>query len=201
MDQAALIAAVVAGYLFGGVSTADWLAGRAGVDLRGGGSGNPGANNALRLGGRRLAIQVLTIEMIKGAVCVAVGAMAGGELGVVGAGVGAVAGNVLNPYRRLQGGQGLAIAAGVLITAVPVAALAGLVAIALAVRLVHRSAPAALIALAVVGVVSAWLPATPWGITHRAQATMLAAGIIAIVGAKQVTKLRSASRPPTPAAG
>lgn len=196
-----MIAAFVAGYLIGGMPTADWLASHAGVDLRSDGSGNPGANNALRLGGRRLAIQVLTIEMIKGVGCVALGAVVAGELGVVVAGFGAVAGNVLNPYRRLQGGQGLAITAGVLFTAIPVAGLAGLTAIAVSVRLLHRSGPAALIALAVVGIVSAWLPATPWGIETRAQATMLAVGIITIVGSKQVAKLRSASRPPTPAPG
>lgn len=201
MDLAALIAACVAGYLFGGMPTADWLATRAGVDLRGDGSGNPGANNALRLGGRRLAIQVLAVEMFKGVTSVGLGGVVAGELGVVVAGFGAVAGNLLNPYRRLQGGQGLAITAGVLFTAIPVAGLAGLMAIALSVRLLHRSAPAALIALAVVGIVSAWLPATPWGITHRAQTTMLAVGIISLVGSKQVAKLRSASRPPTPAPG
>lgn len=189
------------GYLVGGTPTADWLARRAGIDLRASGSGNPGANNALRLGGRRLATQVLLLEILKGAASVVVAGVMAGHAGMVYGGIGAVAGNVLNPYRRLRGGQGLAITAGVLCTAAPAVGLAGLAAIAVAVRILHRSAPAAIIALVVVVVVAAWLPVTPWGIADRSQSMLLAAGIVALVGPKQISKLRSVSRPPTPTPG
>lgn len=193
--------ALLAGYLIGGTPTADWLASLSGIDLRASGSGNPGANNALRLGGRRLAVQVLLVEVLKGVTCVVVGGVMAGHSGMVFGGIGAVAGNVFNPYRRLRGGQGLAIAAGVLFTATPAVALAGVGAIALAVRILHRSAPAAIIALVVVVLASAWLPVVPWGIDDRSQSTLLAVGIVAVIGPKQISKLRSASRPPTPAPG
>lgn len=196
MDDALVL---VVGYLVGGAPTADWLAGRAGVDLRTAGSGNPGTNNALRLGGRRLALQVLAAEILKGVGCVALGGALAGGPGMVLGGLGAVSGNVLNPYRRLKGGQGLAITAGVLLAALPVASLAGVITIAIAVRVLRRSAPASLVALAVVGGAAAWLPAAPWGIEDRSQAIVLAAGILAIVGPKQMARLRSPSRPPTPA--
>lgn len=194
-------AALMVGFLIGGAPTADWLAHRSGIDLRGSGSGNPGANNALRLGGRRLALQVLTVEMLKGVFCVAVGGLLAADPGTVLGGIGAVAGNVFNPYRRLRGGQGLAITAGVLFTALPAVGLAGLATIALAVRVLRRSAPAALVALAVVVFFAGWLPAGPWGLADPVQAVLLATGILLIVGPKQALKIRSASRPPTPAPG
>lgn len=196
-----IVAALLTGYLTGGAPTADWLATRAGVDLRASGSGNPGANNALRLGGRRLAMHVLLVEVLKGVACVILGGAMAGHLGMVLGGIGAVAGNVLNPYRRLRGGQGLAITAGVLFTATPAVGLAGVAAIALAARVLHRSAPAAIIALVVVGAVSTWLPATPWGIVDQSQSTLLAVGIVGVVGPKQISKLRSTSHPPPPAPG
>lgn len=92
--------ALVAGYLLGGVPTTDWLATRRGVDLRGRGSGNPGANNALRLGGRGLAATVLAVEIVKGIVCVGVGASVGGEGGMAVAGVGAALGMCSTPTGR-----------------------------------------------------------------------------------------------------
>lgn len=193
--------ALLVGYLIGGTPTADWLARRAGIDLRTSGSGNPGANNALRLGGRGLAIRVLLAEVLKGVACVVVGGVIAGQAGMVLGGIGAVAGNVFNPYRRLRGGQGLAITAGVLCTATPAAGLAGIAAIAVAARILHRSAPAAIIALLVVVVVSAWLPMAPWGMTDPSHATLLAGGVAAVVAPKQISKLRPASRPPTPATG
>lgn len=196
-----IVVALLIGFLIGGAPTADWLARRVGFDLRGAGSGNPGANNALRLGGRRLALQVLTVEVLKGVACAVLGGLLAGAPGMVLAGTGAVAGNVFNPYRRLQGGQGLAIAAGVLFAAIPAAGLAGVATIGLAVWVLRRSAPAALVALTVVVLFAAWLPATPWGVTDPSQAVLLALSILVIVGPKQVLKVRSASRPPTPAPG
>lgn len=191
----ALVACVVA-YLLGGLPTADWLAARAGVDLRGSGSGNPGANNALRVAGARLAIPVLTTEVAKGVVSVVAGAAIGGTSGMVGAGIGAVLGNVANPYRRLRGGQGLGITAGVLAAALPVAAVTGVVTTALVVAVVRRSAPAAVAGLAAIGATAAALPASPWGIETASAAIVLAAGITVIVIPKQWAKLRRRSHPP-----
>ena len=65
--------AAITGYLIGSVPTAVWLGKLWGVDLRRGGTGNPGANNARRLGGLPLAFLVLVVEMAKGMTAVAAG--------------------------------------------------------------------------------------------------------------------------------
>ena len=192
------VLALLAGYAAGGAPTADWIARRRGIDLRAQGSGNPGANNAMRLGGRRLAAAILAVEMLKGAICVGAGALLGGDDAMAFAGVGGVLGNVLNPYRSLRGGQGLGISAGVLLAALPVAAAIGIVVIAVVVRISRWSAPATLTALAGVLVTGRWMPATPWGIESREWATLLAVGLAATVAPKQLRRLRGTGRPSRP---
>jgi acyl phosphate:glycerol-3-phosphate acyltransferase len=187
--------ALVAGYLLGGIPTADWLALGRGIDLRGGGSGNPGANNALRLGGRRLAATVLAAEIVKGIVCVGVGAFVGGDAGMALAGLGAALGNVLNPYRSLRGGQGLGISAGVLLAALPVGAATGIMAIAGVVRIVRWTAPATLTALVVIVLTARWMPTAPWGIESKGWATSLAIGLAVTLAPKQLRRLPRSSRP------
>ncbi|HVR32091.1 MAG TPA: glycerol-3-phosphate acyltransferase [Acidimicrobiia bacterium] len=189
------VACFVLGYLIGGIPTADTWARRSGIDLRAAGSANPGANNALRLGGRRLAAAVLATEVAKGALCVLLGSVLAGDIGMVLAGAGATVGNVLNPYRRFRGGQGLGISAGVLLAAVPIAGAFGLAVIAFVVKISRMTAPAALAALVAVLGSSVWLPVTPWGITDSGTASLLAAAIAVAVTPKQVIKLRRADRP------
>ena len=195
------VACFVIGYLIGGIPTADGWARRSGIDLRAAGSANPGANNALRLGGRRLAAAVLASEIAKGALSVLLGALLAGDLGMALAGAGATAGNVLNPYRRFRGGQGLGISAGVLVAAVPIAGATGLAVVAFVVKVTRRTAPAALAAVVAVVGSSVWLPVVPWGITDSGAATLLAVAIAAVVTPKQLIKLRRSdrSRPRAPA--
>ena len=190
--------ALLAGYLWGGAPTADWVALRHGIDLRAQGSGNPGANNAMRLGGRRLAAGILAVEILKGAICVGGGALLGGEAGMALAGLGAVLGNVLNPYRALRGGQGLGISAGVLLAALPIAAATGFVVIAIVVRVVRWSAPATLTALVGIIVTTLWMPAHPWGIESREWAALLAVGLATTVAPKQLRRLKRSGRPSRP---
>ena len=64
--------AAVVGYLLGATSPATFLARRRGIDLRGVGSGNPGASNAGRALGRRTGVVVALLDVLKGLV-VAVG--------------------------------------------------------------------------------------------------------------------------------
>lgn len=111
--------ALVAGVAFGSMPTADWLARFGGVDLRRYGSGNPGANNALRLGGAKLGSAVLAVEVIKGAAVVTVARSLWGDPAALAAGIGAITGNVFNPWFRFRGGKGLGITAGVTLAAWP----------------------------------------------------------------------------------
>lgn len=190
-----LVAAVI-GYLVGGLPTSDWLAQRIGLDLRTAGSGNPGANNALRVGGPRLGATILGVDVAKGVGCAALGAWMAGDAGTALAGIGAVLGQILNPYRRLRGGQGLAVATGSFLYALAVPALAGLFVVAVGTRVLGRTAPASLAALVAVTAVAAVGPFAPWGIESRAWAVALAGGAAGVIAPKQVTRLTRPDRPP-----
>lgn len=111
--------AFLAAYLWGGIPTADLIARSRGIDLRAGGSRNPGANNALRLGGKRLGAAVLVVEVFKGLLAARVGGWLAGDAGMAASSVGALAGNVFNPYYRGRGGKGLGITAGLTLGAWP----------------------------------------------------------------------------------
>jgi glycerol-3-phosphate acyltransferase PlsY len=141
-----------------------------------------------------LAAAILVSEMIKGVGCVLLGAGLAGQEGMVAAGIGAALGNVANPYRRLQGGQGLGIAAGILAAALPVGAIVGVVVIASVVSVVRASAPAALAALAGIVLVATWLPLSPWGLTDSTLATILAIGLAGVIVPKQIGKLGQRSQ-------
>lgn len=174
----ALFAAIV-GYLIGSVPTANSLARLVSVDLRNSGSGNPGANNALRMVGWRLAATVLLVEAAKGAAAVGIGGVMAGQAGMVTAGVGAAAGNVFNPWYRFQGGKGLGITLGVLAAAWPSVALPALAAIGLLALATRSSGHAALITALALFVVS-FVPIPwggPWGLTDTGLAPWLAGGL------------------------
>jgi glycerol-3-phosphate acyltransferase PlsY len=60
---------ILGGYLFGSISTAIVVCRLMGLpDPRGVGSGNPGATNVLRLGGKKAAFLTLVGDMLKGLV-------------------------------------------------------------------------------------------------------------------------------------
>lgn len=189
----ALVVAVLA-YLVGGLPTADWLAAAAGVDLRRGGSGNPGANNARRLGGWPLAARILAVEVSKGAiVVVAARAVAGDRVALV-AGAAAVAGNLFTPWRRFRGGQGLGITAGVTLALWPVALLPALALIAVAARFFRASAPATLLTVAfyAVGAVTYQGMDGPnwWGVDPRAGLGVFGLVVAALITPKQILRMR-----------
>lgn len=181
MSVAAAIGAGIVGYLIGSLPTAEWLGKLVAIDIRRQGSMNPGANNALRLAGPRLAAAVLTTEMAKGVVAVVAGAALAGDIGAVLAGVGAVAGNVFNTYYGFQGGKGLGISAGVL-TAIWPTVLVPVVTVLVITVLITRSSGAATIVtivtlniLAILWASLVWPMA--WGIAATSQLLMLSLGI------------------------
>jgi glycerol-3-phosphate acyltransferase PlsY len=112
-------AAAVAGYLIGAVSPATWLAARRGIDLRGVGSGNPGASNAGRALGRRTGVIVALLDVLKGLVVAAGFEFVDHRAGLV-AGVAAVIGHVTSPFLRGRGGKGVATALGAVLGSNPV---------------------------------------------------------------------------------
>lgn len=129
MELSASAAALVAlGYLagsipFGVLLTRWWL----GVDVRAQGSGNIGATNVARVGGKKLGVVVLALDALKGAGPVfASKALAPGEHWVhATVGLAAFLGHVFPVWLRLKGGKGVATALGVLLVLEPLAAGVG----------------------------------------------------------------------------
>lgn len=185
-------AAVLAAYLWGSIPSANALARLRGIDLREGGSGNPGANNALRLGGARLGVAVLAVEILKGFVAVWFASRIGGSGLAAAAGAAAIAGNVLNPWYRLKGGQGLGITAGVLLAGSPWSAAVGVAAAGAVAAALHSSPAGGLAGLTGAGLGLAFSE-TPWGLDPR-HARWLVAATVLIVAPKQILNLRRGQR-------
>lgn len=180
--------APLVGYLIGSIPSAAALGRLWGVDLRLEGSRNPGANNAMRLGGPVLAATVLLVELAKGLAAVRIGLLVGDELGAVLAGVGAVAGNVYNVWYRLEGGKGLAISGGVLLGTAPALlgpALAILVIVVIPTRSSGLASLAAILTLdigAIAGWVSGW--SWGWGITQGPLLLWMTLGLTVVLWPK-----------------
>lgn len=84
-------------------------------DLRGVGSGNPGATNALRAAGKGPALLVLVLDVLKGALPVLLGARLGIDGGILAAAaVAAVIGHMFPLFHGFRGGKGVATSAGAL---------------------------------------------------------------------------------------
>jgi len=122
---------VVAGYLsgsipFGVIVTRLFL----GVDVRKVGSGNIGATNVARAGGKKVAIPVFILDVVKAVVPILVArrVMAGqpnAELWTTIVAVAALSGHVFPVWLGFNGGKGVATGLGVFFVLEPVAAIAG----------------------------------------------------------------------------
>ena len=100
------------------VSRATLISRARGVDLRGIGSGNPGASNAGRALGRRAGVLVAVLDVLKGLGPAAAFGLVTHEAGLV-AGAAAVLGHVTSPLLRGRGGKGVATAAGAILGSHP----------------------------------------------------------------------------------
>ncbi len=184
----ALVAAG-AGYLIGSVPTAIWLGKVWGVDLRRDGTGNPGANNARRLGGYTLALLVLVVEIAKGFVAVVVGLAIADQTGALAAGLAAVAGNVFNVWFGFRGGKGLGISGGVILGLWPAAFPIVVLVIATASALTRSTGMGSLITLGFILVLAlVWerlgIDAF-WGIDQTGLLVVLVLGLGMILGPRQ----------------
>ena len=108
---------IAAGYLLGSIASAVLVSRLMGLpDPRTGGSGNPGATNVLRLGGRKAALFTLAGDVAKGLLPVALaGAMGRSALGVTAVAIAAFLGHLYPLYFRFKGGKGVATALGALL--------------------------------------------------------------------------------------
>ena len=125
------VVAAAVGYLLGSIIPAALIARLRRIDLRGSGSGNPGATNAARVMGIRIGVVVGVFDVLKGLVpALAFTIWGDPSLGEV-AGFAAVIGHITSPWLGFRGGKGVATTIGVilgthLLWAVPVLIVFGL---------------------------------------------------------------------------
>jgi glycerol-3-phosphate acyltransferase PlsY len=139
MMIAKFVAVVILGYLLGSIPFGLLLAKRqAKVDVREYGSGKIGATNVLRTAGRKSALLVLVLDLLKGMMAVVfAGLIVGkGYLVVGGFGLGslvaqvlaalaAIAGHNWSVFLKFRGGRGVATFLGGLVALCPPAAIFG----------------------------------------------------------------------------
>mgnify|MGYP000441455156 CR=1 FL=1 len=154
-------------YLMGSLSSAIVLCKLAGLpDPRSQGSGNPGATNVLRFGGKKLAVTVLIIDVLKGVIPVVIADSLGlDQLAIAVTALAAFLGHLYPIFFQFKGGKGVATAlGGFLALSLPLAGT--ILATWLAVFAVSRiSSLSAITAAAMAPIYSLWLiemPAARW---------------------------------------
>lgn len=149
----------VIAYLMGSLSSAIIVARLSGLtDPREVGSGNPGATNILRYGGKKLAVLTLVGDMLKGVIPVVVARFFTSEpviLSLVAGG--AFLGHLFPLYFGFRGGKGVATALGVFLGLSPLLAAAVMATWLLMAVVFRYSSLAALVAAAMAPVYGWWL--------------------------------------------
>jgi glycerol-3-phosphate acyltransferase PlsY len=108
---------IAGAYLLGSISSAIIVCHLLGLpDPRGEGSGNPGATNVLRIGGKKAAAITLIGDMLKGLIPVLVAKLLGASIAVQAlVAVAAFLGHLYPVFFGFRGGKGVATALGVLL--------------------------------------------------------------------------------------
>ncbi|UYZ83907.1 glycerol-3-phosphate 1-O-acyltransferase PlsY [Entomomonas sp. E2T0] len=143
-------------YLLGSVSFAILLSKVTGkTDPRSLGSGNPGATNMMRVAGMRLAVFTLIGDLIKGILPVFIAKQLDFTLEQQAwIGIGAVIGHLYPIYFRFKGGKGVATAAGMVLAVSPIIGMIAIIAWGITFYFTRTSSLSALLALAVMTMIS-----------------------------------------------
>ena len=107
-----MVVAFSAAYVSGMFPTALLVGHKIGRDPTSEGSGNPGATNIYRIGGRLAGVVVALGDMAKGAAPTVAALLLWDRPEAMAAWIGAVAGHVWPVLRRFRGGKGMATAGG-----------------------------------------------------------------------------------------
>lgn len=183
-------------YLLGSVSSAVVIARVMGLqDPRDVGSGNPGATNILRYGGKAAAILTLAGDILKGVIAVLVArTLTTDDVIIALTGFAAFLGHLFPVFFGFRGGKGVATALGVWLALSPPVGLALLVTWVLMALLFRYSSLSALTASVAAPLYVAWLsPGMPYLVTmvimsailifrHRANIRNLLAGTETKIG-------------------
>lgn len=110
-----LVAMILTGYVVGSIASAVFVCRALGLpDPRTEGSGNPGATNVLRLGGKTAAALTVAGDALKGVLPVLLArAVSDSPAVAAAAGLGAFAGHLYPVFFRFRGGKGVATCFGV----------------------------------------------------------------------------------------
>lgn len=155
-----IVLCVIASFVIGSVNPAAIIARLLERDLRGSGSGNPGATNAGRVLGARWGVVVGVLDVLKGFLptLLLTPRTSGPLVGVCA--VAAVAGHIWSPFLRGRGGKGVATTLGALLAMAPWFALVALVAFAAGIAAWRTTGKASILASAVLVVAGALVAAT-----------------------------------------
>lgn len=126
-----IITLIIAAYLLGSIPSAVWIGRKYyGIDIREHGSKNAGATNTLRVLGKRAAIPVFLIDILKGLAAVTLSKLSGFEalspamfnlkFALAAA---AVLGHIFPVFAGFKGGKGVATLAGAVLGVYPPAVL------------------------------------------------------------------------------
>lgn len=149
----------IAAYLLGSISSAIIVCKILGLpDPRTQGSGNPGATNVMRLGGKRAAAVTLFGDLLKGFIPVLVGQFMGASitgLGVIG--FAAFLGHLYPVFFGFRGGKGVATAIGFLLAATWKVGLANVLTWVIVAKVFRISSLSALTAFLLTPLYAWWL--------------------------------------------
>ena len=193
-----LVASLLA-YLIGSISAAILVCQALGLpDPRSDGSGNPGATNVLRIGGKKPAALTLAGDLIKGLIPVAIAQMLSNDPVLIAlVGLGALLGHLYPIFFDFQGGKGVATAFGVTFGLNPVAGLIATACWGLSAYLFKRSSLAALITFSLLPLYWFWQDQPTYAVlaviiagflyyTHRSNIQRLINGTEPKIGKKAV---------------
>lgn len=150
---------LISAYLIGSLSSAILLCKLAGLpDPRSQGSGNPGATNVLRFGGKKLAATVLIIDVIKGVLPVVIACLLGlDQTWMAATAFFAFLGHLYPVFFDFKGGKGVATALGGFLALSPLMAGAALLTWIVIFLISRISSLSAITAAAMTPVYSLWL--------------------------------------------
>lgn len=111
----------IGGYLIGSISPALIICDHLGAkkDVRNYGSGNAGTTNMIRTFGVKLGIMTFLLDVIKGLAVALIARLVAGDIGLMIAGICAVAGHNWPIYYGFRGGKGIASTIGVMAVLMP----------------------------------------------------------------------------------
>ncbi len=119
MQISHIILSILLGYLSGSIPFGLIITRLSGMnDIRSMGSGNIGATNVLRTGGKKLATMTLVLDVLKGTFAVTLVGIIDPTLAYI-AGLAAVLGHIFPVWLRFNGGKGVATCLGVMLALSP----------------------------------------------------------------------------------